>query len=116
MALPLFEPSLEPSSQGTSSGTQIKQRRTALGDGYEQRAADGLNYISKNHRLVWNRLRQAEAATIVAFLTTNAIGGFRYAFPGDSVRQWSVVGDIADSPDTVLTRRVEVDVKEIFDP
>lgn len=91
-------------------------RRVAFGDGYEQTAADGINYQRRRLRLIWNNMRQSDANTIVSFLKTNAISGFQYQFPGDTNRQWRIMGDISDDPDTAVTRRVSAEIVEIFDP
>lgn len=115
MSLPLFVPVMSPSANGTSYKAGVQQRLVAFGDGYEQRAEDGLNTRPRSCQWSWTALDSDDADDILDFLSDNAVTGFRYTFPGDSERNWRVDGSIDVSFPTGNLRAVSVQVKEIFD-
>lgn len=80
-----FTPSPAPSAQGTSKQVAARVRRAQFGDGYSQRARDGLNYVARGVTLSWPALTSAEADTLEAFFI--AQGGadvFTYTLPLES--------------------------------
>ena len=66
MAAPTFTPPIAPSIETTRS---MKPRvlMAQFGDGYTQRAPDGINTMMETITVAWSRLKPADAATIVAF-------------------------------------------------
>lgn len=84
MANPTFTPPIAPSIETTRS---IKPRvlMADFGDGYTQRAPDGLNAQMETITVAWSRLKPADAATIVAFLSARAgAEAFLWTAPRDS--------------------------------
>lgn len=73
MTLPTFAPPVSPSVNSQKS-VQPRVLKAAFGDGYAQRAADGLNSRPAAWDLRWDALCTADADTIEAFLV--ARGGF----------------------------------------
>lgn len=69
-----FTPPVEPSVSGLSVATKTRTLVAEFGDGYTQRAGDGLNGIAKQVSVTWNALQTADADTIIAFF--EARGGF----------------------------------------
>ena len=115
MSLPLFVPAFAPSVNGTSYRVAVQHRLVVFGDGYEQRAEDGINSRSRGGQWSWAVLEQDDADDIVDFLSDNAVTGFRYTFPGDSERNWRVDGSIDVTAPSGNLRTVSVQVREIFD-
>lgn len=81
MALTTFTP---PKAPDYSTGKDVSARiiQAQFGDGYSQRAADGLNPVMDKPRLTWSGLTTADADTIEAFF--EARGGheaFLYTLP-----------------------------------
>lgn len=115
MTLPLFVPAVAPAVNGTSYRVSVRQRLIVFGDGYEQRAEDGINSRPRSGQWSWSTLDQDDADDIVDFLSDNAVTGFRYTFPGDSERNWRVDGSIDVTAPSSDLRDVSVQIKEIFD-
>lgn len=54
-------------SYGTDMSTEYRVRRVNFGDGYSQRAVDGLNAQPQSWRLVWEHIADADAETLRVF-------------------------------------------------
>lgn len=65
--MPTFTPPVAP-SYGTSPNTQFRVLSANLGDGYEQRAGDGLNAKKTEWPVVWAGLTAADHTTITDFI------------------------------------------------
>jgi phage-related protein len=64
-------------------------RSVKFGDGYEQRAANGLNADMRKYSLTFSARAAAESAAIDAFLTTQGgVASFDYTHPGESSRKF----------------------------
>ncbi|MGE0256805.1 MAG: phage tail protein [Alphaproteobacteria bacterium] len=78
-------------SYTTARTTRARVLRAGFGDGYSQRAGDGLNCVISSWSVVWNALAPEEADYIDGFLT--ARGGhesFSWTAPGeDEARLWT---------------------------
>lgn len=83
MTTPTFNPPMAPSIE-TSRTTKPKVLRAEFGDGYSQRAPDGLNAQLEGMTVVWSRLKPTDAASIIAFLTARAgVEAFAWTAPRD---------------------------------
>jgi len=74
-----------PTYKGSSGETSARVLKSGFGDGYEQRAGDGINNVVTSWSLVWENLTWDEASTIWGFL--NLRGGwqaFYWTNPGGS--------------------------------
>lgn len=82
---------------GASMERSPRIRSVQFGDGYEQRAPDGLNADLRKYSLTWSGRSLSEATAIETFLGNQ--GGtqkFDFTFPGDTTRHfvcksWKVV-------------------------
>ena len=64
-------------------------RSVKFGDGYEQRAADGLNADMRKRSLTFTARSTSETSAILAFLETQGgVSSFDYTHPGDSSRKY----------------------------
>jgi phage-related protein len=70
----IFPVTLPAPSYSTSKSTKPRVLKAGFGDGYAQRASDGLNSLGKSWRAVWQVLSVSEADTLEAFL--EARGGW----------------------------------------
>lgn len=62
-------PNIAPDNKTSSNTKQVAVVRTQFGDGYSQRAADGINSLRETWKLSWANLTNTEEQTINAFLT-----------------------------------------------
>ena len=124
MPLPTLSPPKPPSREDGSgrAATNSRDLISTFGDGYEQRAADGLNALSRTVPLVWAYLSGTQADTLCG--TFDGYGrsqAFWYQLPWEtSARKWRI-GAAANSPLYIrdegrgITVRVEVTFQEVFD-
>lgn len=59
-------------SKGSGVRHQIRVLEKRLGDGYTQRAAEGLNNVNLRYEAVWAALTEREATGLVEFLQERA--------------------------------------------
>ena len=108
--LPAIAPSY--SSNGSIS---MRVLNAAFGDGYTQRAADGLNSISKDWTVTWTARPDADISTVKTFL--DAKFGFEAFFwtpPNDSVRKF-VCADYSETPVVDGFSTLNAQFEEVFD-
>ena len=79
-----------PIAGSAERGSQCRVLRAEFGDGYSQRAADGINSVRDTYAVSWEGLSRTDANTIDTFLRTH--GGhtaFKWTPPGASAsRNW----------------------------
>ena len=81
-------------AQAPSLGSNFEAEPRVLlaqfGDGYNQRAADGINNVLHKGNVTWENLTRDEAATLISFLRERA--GWKpitWTMPGDNeARKW----------------------------
>ncbi len=74
---------------GSTEERSPRLRAVQFGEGYEQRAADGLNNDMRKRGLSFTGRSAAESAAIAAFLEARGgVSSFDYAHPGDSSRKY----------------------------
>lgn len=90
-----FNPTTSPSIKSAGK-TAARILQAPFGDGYIQRASDGLNMILDSWTFVWGLLSTAEYETIISFLEDKqGVESFDYLVPQESVtrkficEQWS---------------------------
>lgn len=112
----VFNPSVVPTS-GTTRSTNAAVNVAQFGDGYSQRAKDGLNSVSRQVTLQWVKLTFDEAADIESFFESR--GGseaFLYQIPGDSVqRAWITSGPWRNGYEYGVAGSFSVTLQEVFD-
>lgn len=63
----------------------------SFGDGYEQRAANGIHRVSRSWSLTFSNRTDVEAAEIIDFLSTaGGVTGFTWTPPFGAVGTWKV--------------------------
>ena len=76
---------------GSSVSSEARVLKATFGDGYAQRAADGINTITDQYQLTWENIDRSEALIIINFL--RSMGGYQSFYwtpPGESVaRLWT---------------------------
>jgi phage-related protein len=95
MALPTFNPPLPPAPQSRVT-PNYRIMLTQFGDGYEQRAADGVSTLRKTAYLKWDNLKTVELDEITAFF--DALLGFGAFY-------WTEMGAAAPSKWVVDTQQ-----------
>ncbi len=77
-------------SAGSGVRHQVRVLEKKLGDGYTQRAADGLNNVALKYEAVWTGLTLEESTVLLAFF--NSRGGVEPftvpVLPGLEKRKW----------------------------
>jgi phage-related protein len=82
MTIATFIPPVNP-SYATQSSVSIKIKNIQYGNGYEQRARDGINNVQKRYKLAFENITQSQLTTIRDFVITNAgVEAFYYSVPG----------------------------------
>lgn len=71
MALDTFNPP-RPPSEGTDDEGEFQVIEVKFGDGYSQRAGNGLNPLKQTYSVVWNRIPKAEGEVILDFIRDHA--------------------------------------------
>lgn len=89
MTTPTFTPPKAP-DRGLTKKSQTKTLEADFGDGYSQRANDGLNNIRRNLPLTWTLLTPEEADEIESFLEARkGSEAFFYTAPRDTTpKKW----------------------------
>lgn len=90
-----FTPAYAPSPQSTSRADTPRVLRAEFGDGYSQRARDGLNFSRRTVTLQWDALAAADADTIEAFFAER--GGteaFYYTLPLEATAYLWTAGEV----------------------
>jgi phage-related protein len=91
MAIPTFT---APSSLGVSFGSQVAYKprilKAQFGNGYAQRAADGLNANPATFTMTMTNLKRTEAQTVNDFFVAQAgYKAFYYTLPGEvTPKKW----------------------------
>lgn len=89
MTTPTFTPARAPSIGGVQKDIQYKIREAEFGDGYSQRAADGINNKRVTFQLQWKALNKTHADAIEAFLDARrGVQAFYYTVPDDVQRKY----------------------------
>ena len=88
MATLPFEPDI--SNQASKSGTP-RTLRVEFGDGYNQRADDGINNSGEKWNVGWDGLVMTDANTLEAFLKSHGAESFDWTPPGESQQYFIVL-------------------------
>lgn len=97
MPLNTFVPATAP-DVGLSGSNKFRTLKANFGDGYKQRAGDGINTKEKKYSLSWDNLEVSEVNDIITFLDGQAgYIAFNYTLPGDSVSQKFICEDYSET-------------------
>lgn len=106
-----------PPSLGAKQKVEFRVKTSGFGDGYVQRAADGINAATVSWELSWNALLTAEVAAIRSFFITR--GGwqsFLYTVPGDIQRRYISTTPLELMQSRGLSDSFSVTLQEVHDP
>jgi phage-related protein len=115
MSLQTFNPAVNP-SYNYRKATETRILRTEFGDGYTQRAADGLNSIKKVVDLAFQNVTKTNADAIETFFT--ARGGweaFNYTLPDESSARKFIAEKWERQATGPNLFTVHVTLEEVFD-
>ena len=106
-----------PASYSSAGQTSFRVLDAPFGDGYSQRAADGLNSIPITWNVVWTSRPDADIATLYNFLI--ALLGyekFQWTAPDESSpRDWICREPIVKTPVTAGYQTMKAVFEEVFD-
>lgn len=109
-----FDPPRTPTTE-SGKETKIRILKSDFGDGYSQRAGDGLNATAASATLVWDVLTASEAAEIDDFFRDQ--GGytaFYYTLPGESTQK-SFTCESWSQSYTELHYKISAKISQVFD-
>lgn len=116
MSLETFTPPIEPTVNGLPTKTKPRILKADFGDGYSQRAGDGINNLPREATLSWESVTGSQADVIEAFF--EATGGylaFYYTLPWElTARKWYAT-DWERNPKEYDDFSFSATVKEVFD-
>ncbi len=118
MALPVFPAAIPPPSfVGTSRQTNFRPLEAQFGDGYAQRAEDGLNSVARVFAVSWSRLKVADADIVEAFLAARGgVEPFLWTPPRAAVAVKVVCGDAVErAPASPGSDSLRATFREVFD-
>lgn len=114
-ALPLTNLISQTSAKSFRFATIVAQ----FGDGYMQRATDGINQKQEGWNVVYDNLQTADRDTVQAFIDIVKMAGvIEWTAPGDSTeKKWvidpqSVIGETAKAGDLFS---INLTLKRVFD-
>lgn len=106
----------EPKVAGDSSvAVTPRTLRVDFGDGYNQRAGDGLNTTPGKWSLKWD-LKATDATTLIAFFKTH--GGhtsFDWTPPRETVSQKFIVNDWNEVPYGESGATITANIEQVYD-
>jgi phage-related protein len=115
-----FTPSVAPAPGGSSVSDVDRIRNAPFGDGYSQRAPDGLNYKDRTASLTWPSLNPTKFAEINGFFDAHGGGvAFIYTLPLEATAmKWmwtSKTPSYVGGPTANAVRSLRVELKRVFD-
>lgn len=114
--MPTTFPSVVP-SQASSKSTAVDMLKMNFGNGYEQRVANGINYMRDKWAVSWEGLNVTDRNTVISFLNSISAGDyFTWTTPFDSVSKKFVLdGDwtLTDNGGVVFT--INAQFRQVFD-
>lgn len=111
-----FAPALPPSLQLRKT-TSLRVKNAGFGDGYVQRAQDGINAATVSYDLSWNALTKTQADALETFLLSK--GGyvsFLYTVPDDVQRRYITGNSFTRTQAHGKSDSMTVTLTEVHDP
>jgi phage-related protein len=104
-------------SFGSSHTRKARVLSAAFGNGYQQRAADGINNVRGTYSVVFTNLTRAEANTMDAFFTAKAgYLAFLYQPPGYSTPKMWTCSEWSRQHVDGLIDNISATFEEVFTP
>jgi phage-related protein len=103
-------------SQSSQVGREYRVTKTKFGNGYEQRAKDGINNIVDSWSLTWSSLSQSDMTTLTTFFDgLNGVSYFTWQAPLDSASKKWIVSKYNIQVLAGTRYSVNVTVEQVFD-
>lgn len=104
-------------SQASSASRNYRTLTIKYGNGYEQRAQDGINSIEDTWKVQWSNLSAANFATLTAaFDTAAGTDYFTWTAPGDSTsKKWVLTGQMSKTAKSGNLYEVAATLRQVFD-
>jgi phage-related protein len=97
MPLNTFTPAHAP-DVGLSGSAKFRILESQFGDGYKQRAGDGINTLEKKYNLSWNNLPNDDIDDIIEFLDgQKGYIAFNYTLPNATASQKFICKDYGET-------------------
>lgn len=110
-----FTPPQQP-TVGTDRKLEFRVWSAKFGDGYEQRAAKGINSTPEIWDVRWDNLTFADAATIYSFLSgTKGSTSFIWTPPGYATTYKYVVTALSEHPGTTRSS-ISATFQQVYEP
>lgn len=110
---PINAPTL---SYGISLSKKYRYLEANFGDGYSQRAGDGLNTISEEWRMVWDIITSSEKNILIDFFDQQqGYLNFNFTAPGDSVSKKWIANTPSVTPINATYYKVECVFQRVYD-
>ncbi len=111
-----FTPALPPSLQLRKT-ISLRVKNAGFGDGYVQRAQDGINAATRSYDLSWNALTKTQADAIENFFLSKAgYLSFLYTAPDDVQRRYTTGNSITRTQSHGKSDSLTVTLTEVHDP
>lgn len=108
-----------PASYGSAGRTEFDVLEAPFGDGYSQRAANGLNSVKRTWALTWESRPNADITTIYDFLIDKlGFESFYWTAPGDTQRKWICKAPLTKTPISAEASgytTLKANFEEVFD-
>lgn len=102
-------------SQSSNAGVDYKVVEVKFGDGYSQRALDGLNYKRRSWSIEWSNVNSTEYTTIMTALDTAAgVDYFTWTPPGQSAGRW-IASSVSVNVASGDIYSISATLREVFD-
>lgn len=115
MAILTFTPPVAPST-GMSNRPKLNILKAEFGDGYTQRAANGINNVRKVYNLSWDALLPEQASYIMTFiLELNGYLPFYYTLPDEVTPIKFTCENVTDEHISTGLHKVTATFEQTFD-
>jgi phage-related protein len=103
-------------SQASSAGVEFRVLMSQYGNGYSQRAPDGINNAIHSWDVVWDNLTASEFTTVVnAIEAAKGADYFTWQAPGDAASKKYVISAYSKSALAGEIYSVSATLKQVFD-
>lgn len=115
--MPIALPLTNKVSQASAGATTYRWNVARLGDGYEQRVPDGINYQMRKWTITYDNLSTNDFTTIQTFLDNAGQGQyFTWTPPGYAVSlKWVLDGDVNVNVKSGNIYTVSFPVRQVYD-
>lgn len=103
-------------SYSSKADNACRVLRTDFGDGYSQRAADGINSLKESWTLVWEKISSTNYGTLISFFEGKAgYIAFTWTPPGESTSKTWICQKWSKEPAEVNYYNITAELERVFD-